>query len=445
MATFSRFPGTFKFRTQLNLAQMLRPAVQPGAKLDAEFGPERVTLVLESGALHQAQDARRARFNPKRRGRTRAFDLDRRNVTDTWVPIEVEVVTGAKVAPAGKLVHRRGSSSAAVPPAAVSASLGRCRLNRPRRPKRLPRTRIWPAATGSAGGQCSLARRRSAANATRCAARGGWIGPDLSNLVHRDYASVLRDITTPSFAINPDHLAYHVTLTDGRSLTGMVRNRNDKICVGDIKGVETEVARDEIETMKPALISIMPEGLAKDIGPDGMRDLLTFLLTPEPGGLTPAPIERPGAPAPRTKAEVGAVLCASTPAESGPVEPLKPFHVLLISGPKDHGPGEHDYPLWQKRWNQLLARAPQGHRFHRRRLAHGRAMGAGQRGRDVLGQSGLDARAGRKSWMPSFSAAEGWCCCTMPSTASVPPKNLPSAWVWPGIRTNHATVTASWT
>src|SRR5262249_37663523 len=29
--------------------------------------------------------------------------------------------------------------------------------------------------------------------------RGGDIGPDLSNLVHRDYASVLRDITFPSF------------------------------------------------------------------------------------------------------------------------------------------------------------------------------------------------------------------------------------------------------
>jgi len=33
---------------------------------------------------------------------------------------------------------------------------------------------------------------------------GGEIGPDLSNLVHRDYASVLRDVTQPSFAINPD-------------------------------------------------------------------------------------------------------------------------------------------------------------------------------------------------------------------------------------------------
>jgi type 1 glutamine amidotransferase len=30
---------------------------------------------------------------------------------------------------------------------------------------------------------------------------------------------------------------------------------------------------------------------------------------------------------------------------------------VLCAGPKDHGPGEHDYPLWQKRWAKLLALA----------------------------------------------------------------------------------------
>jgi type 1 glutamine amidotransferase len=32
--------------------------------------------------------------------------------------------------------------------------------------------------------------------------------------------------------------------------------------------------------------------------------------------------------------------------------------VLLAAGPKDHGAGEHDYPLWQKRWSTLLRLAP---------------------------------------------------------------------------------------
>lgn len=31
--------------------------------------------------------------------------------------------------------------------------------------------------------------------------------------------------------------------------------------------------------------------------------------------------------------------------------------ILLVAGPKDHGPGEHDYPAWQKQWAPLLGKA----------------------------------------------------------------------------------------
>src|SRR5262249_12543970 len=68
---------------------------------------------------------------------------------------------------------------------------------------------------------------------------GGAIGPDLSNLVHRDYASVLRDVTEPDAAINPDYVTYVVRLTDGRVLTGTVRTEGNRVIVGDANGRET--------------------------------------------------------------------------------------------------------------------------------------------------------------------------------------------------------------
>ena len=40
---------------------------------------------------------------------------------------------------------------------------------------------------------------------------------------------------------------------------------------------------------------------------------------------------------------------------STPVENPRRLRVVLAGGPKDHGPGEHDYPLWLKRWSALLA------------------------------------------------------------------------------------------
>jgi type 1 glutamine amidotransferase len=70
----------------------------------------------------------------------------------------------------------------------------------------------------------------------------------------------------------------------------------------------------------------------------------------------PAPIERVGAPPLRSRAEVEAVLKNAEPVETAK---LKPLEVVLVSGPKDHGPGEHDYPQWRDRWTRLLQLAPQ--------------------------------------------------------------------------------------
>src|SRR5262249_37335909 len=94
----------------------------------------------------------------------------------------------------------------------------------------------------------------------------------------------------------------------------------------------------------------MPEGIDRLLGQAKMRDLLTYLLTAPP---LPAPLERAGAPAPRTRAEVETVLRGV----AAPGKPARTLRVLLAAGQKDHGPGEHDYPLWQRRWFELLSLA----------------------------------------------------------------------------------------
>jgi putative heme-binding domain-containing protein len=184
----------------------------------------------------------------------------------------------------------------------------------------------------------------------RVRGEGGRIGADLSNLVHRDYASVLRDIRTPSAALNPDHLTYVVSLADGRVLTGTLREGGGKLVVGDLAGREVTVARADVESVTASPVSTMPEGLDRALSAEQLRDLMTFLLAPP---LQPSPLELDGAPPPRTRAEVEAVLKDAKP----PAGPLRNLHVVLAAGPKDHGPGEHDYPLWQRRWLNLLGRA----------------------------------------------------------------------------------------
>jgi putative heme-binding domain-containing protein len=345
-------PGTLTLKTQLDLSHMLRPLVQPGSKLDMEFPPEVVTVNFESAHPLVIKTATGALRSEPSDGKHK-ISWTVTEPAKAWHPLEIVATTGAGLDTLAISWH--------------TAEDSRTRAMAPRR-MLLP----WaqPAGQSSAptsqtppelaGGDWHRGRELFYSETAQCGkchsvrGRGSWIGPDLSNLVHRDYASVLRDIETPNFAINPDHQAYHVVLDDGRVLTGMVQPSGETLKIGDTKGVVVEVPRASVEEMRPAQLSIMPEGLPRTIGPEGMRDLLTFLLLAEPGVLEPAPLEIPGAPPARSNAEVGQLLSQAKPVDR---DELKPLTILLLSGPKDHGPGEHDYPAWQKRWSQLLGSA----------------------------------------------------------------------------------------
>lgn len=56
-------------------------------------------------------------------------------------------------------------------------------------------------------------------------------------------------------------------------------------------------------------------------------------------------------PPPRSQAEVDQLLAGAKPGEE-----TEPLRVVLVSGPKDHKKGEHDYPNWIKVWQRMLPR-----------------------------------------------------------------------------------------
>ncbi len=337
-------PGELTLRTKLDLVDMFRPAVQPGSQLDHEFPPEDVTVAFESSApLTLAAPA------GKSDGAIVSFTA--RPKPDAPVPVELRPAS---------------------PGGAVRLAV-RYTTNEDKRPRPLPLRRLllpWADPNIRALGREAVAARPpelaggswargqavfdgDEAGCAKCHAihgRGGDLGPDLSNLAHRDYASVLRDITDPNFALNPDHLTYTVHLADGRTLTGVVRTAGDRVRVGDVKGAVVEVPRADVERMAPSAVSTMPEGMPKLLGPDKLRDLMTFLLTAPPR----MPDYGPGKPPePRSRAEVAAVL-AGAPV---PPAPTRPVTVVLVAGRKDHSPGEHDYPAWRTAWKELFGTA----------------------------------------------------------------------------------------
>jgi putative heme-binding domain-containing protein len=344
-------PGRLTLRARLDLKDLLRPAVQPGSRVDEPLPPERVSLSLAASGPVEVRlpGGRIERSTPSAGEAAVRIDL---GTPAEPVEVEVAMTTGPGAEPRLDLAYSTAEDSR---PRALSLSrliLPWARLGAAPDPAGRP---PWPAEL--AGGSWARGQALFFGPRARCSechtmqGRGGKIGPDLSNLSQRDYASVLRDVREPSFAVNPDFITYNVALADGRVLSGTVRTEGTTLRIGDGQGREAAVPRGEVEALQPSPTSTMPQGLADALGAEGLRDLLTFLLTPAP---EPAPIGRGDAPAPRTRAEVEAVLGPPPPPSDRPPRPLR---IVLAGGPKDHGPDEHDYPLWRTRWADLLARA----------------------------------------------------------------------------------------
>lgn len=348
-----RSAGELRLRARLDLWQMLRPRVQPGSAIDFTYPEERVTLTFSSPGNSFTLIGPDGQERAATQGHV-AFEttLEVTPKEGEWPPLEIRLTTKEGVDPLLEVTWHTNEDS---------------------RPRLLPGHRLLPPwirpvddkpnmdtteeRPELAGGSWLRGREIFFSDQALCSkchqvgAQGGKIGPDLSNLIHRDYDSVLRDIDNPGVVINPDFVTYVVERKDGDPLLGTVRTEGEKLIVGLGAGVEQMIDKASVVSTKPQGVSVMPPKLNEALGPEKLRDLMTFLLT-EP--LQPAPLEAQGAPLPRKRGELAAILGESKPA---PLD--KPFSILLCAGPKDHGPGEHDYPLWQKRWRKLLPMVPQ--------------------------------------------------------------------------------------
>ena len=348
-----REPGRLELATRIDATELLRPAVQPGSTLDHEWPPESATLTITSD--------REILVAASVGGQALAVATAR----DTAGNFLVTIPTPAGIREPVELALSLATGGVRPPRLSIAFHTNEDGTARP-----LPLARFglpWASAAGTAiatgprripeldGGSWGRGRRVFLSEAAGCAkchavnGGGATIGPDLGNLVHRDYPSVTRDVRHPSFAINPDFTTHVVQLADGRVLSGVLQSREGTLWLGDGEGKWTPLDRASIDTIQPSPVSVMPQGLLDKLTPEQTRDLFTYLLTAPPS----MPLESPlDAPPVRSRAEVAAAL-----AGSAPVTAPRPLSIVLVDGEKDHGPGEHDYPAWREKWVQLLAAA----------------------------------------------------------------------------------------
>jgi putative membrane-bound dehydrogenase-like protein len=127
--------------------------------------------------------------------------------------------------------------------------------------------------------------RKHCATCHKLFEEGESIGPDLThaNRMDRDY--LLASIVDPSAVIRKEYLAYNVQTKDGRSLTGVIAEQTPSaITLVDAKNQRTKVPRDRIESIQESSVSLMPENLLKELKPQELRDLFSYLQSDKPPG-----------------------------------------------------------------------------------------------------------------------------------------------------------------
>jgi len=116
---------------------------------------------------------------------------------------------------------------------------------------------------------------------SRCHALDGVgvaVGPNLGTVRNHPASELLEDIILPSKSIEHGYETYVVELASGEIVDGIMSAQTAAtVTLRQEQGRETVIARQDIKTMRASRVSMMPEGLEKQISAEQMADLLTFL------------------------------------------------------------------------------------------------------------------------------------------------------------------------
>lgn len=114
---------------------------------------------------------------------------------------------------------------------------------------------------------------------------GGKIGPGLTRIGQiRSERDLLEAILFPSASFARGYESVVVTTQSGETHTGVLRSDlSDAVVLVSAAGAETRILRREIEDMQPGTVSVMPPGLAEQLSPQELADLLAFLKATRSG------------------------------------------------------------------------------------------------------------------------------------------------------------------
>jgi len=109
---------------------------------------------------------------------------------------------------------------------------------------------------------------------------GHDIGPNLRSLTDSKTSSLLTSILNPSAAVDEKFVTYVVLTDDGRIFTGMIASETaNRITLVEKENKQHVILRNQIEEIRSTGLSLMPDGLEKNITHQDFADLIFYIRT----------------------------------------------------------------------------------------------------------------------------------------------------------------------
>ena len=108
--------------------------------------------------------------------------------------------------------------------------------------------------------------------------QGVDVGPNLATVANRSAEDLLVHILDPNREVASNYVNYSLATVTGRVLSGIIVEESAAALVlKRAEGASDVVPRNQIESLASTGISLMPEGLEKDLSPQNLADLIAFL------------------------------------------------------------------------------------------------------------------------------------------------------------------------
>jgi len=117
---------------------------------------------------------------------------------------------------------------------------------------------------------------------------GHQVAPNLASVQNKSPADLLIAVLDPNREAQPNFNVYNVITQQGRTLSGIIASESaNSITLRRAEAKQDVILRDNIDELVSTGVSLMPEGLEKDLSRQDLADVITFVKSIKPATTKP--------------------------------------------------------------------------------------------------------------------------------------------------------------